>query len=528
MPWGPLAKKELKMSIQEIKGILLEIKKLGSIESLLQWDQETYMPEGSGDFRAEHIAYLSSLAHSKHTGERFRSLLEEIVDMKTGEPLDQKVDPGTRRLFYSIWKDYRDAAALPLDFVEELSRHSAKSQQVWAKARQQNDYGAFAPYLEKMVELKKQEAGYYGYETTPYDSLLDKYEPHMTSGRITALFDELREPLIRLVQGIKNSGTVINEKPLKRSFDVDKQWEFGIEAAKAMGYDFKHGRQDKSAHPFTTSFHPTDVRITTRLKEDHFKTGIFATIHETGHALYEQGLPAADYGTPFGEPVSFGFHESQSRLWENYVGRSKQFWEHFFPILKKYFKKPLRGVSMERFYKMINTVTPSLIRVEADEVTYSLHIMLRFEIEKMLINENLSVKELPEVWDQMMEDYLGIRPVDYKDGVMQDIHWSMGGFGYFPTYVLGNLYAAAIMNQAKKEIPGLGDQIRTGNLLPLREWLREKIHSKGGRLFAGELIQDLTGSPLSAKPFLDYLEKKYSEIYEINKKFLQGSRGRFL
>jgi len=505
------------MSIQEIKGILLEIKKLGSIGSLLHWDQETYMPEGSGDIRAEHIAYLSSLAHSKHTGKRFHSLLEKIVDMKTGEPLDKNVGAETKRLYYLTWKDHRDAVALPLEFVEEFSRHGAKSQQVWARARQQNDYEAFAPYLEKMVQLKKQEAEYYGYETTPYDSLLDKYEPGMTSGRITALFDELRGPLIRLVQNIKNSGTEINEKPLTQSFDVDKQWEFGLEVAKAMGYDFKHGRQDKSAHPFTTSFHPTDVRITTRLQEDLFKTGIFATIHETGHALYEQGLPAADYGTPFGEPVSFGFHESQSRLWENCVGRGKQFWEHFYPILKQYFKKPLSGISMEQFYRMINTVTPSLIRVEADEVTYSLHIMLRFEIEKKLINENLPVKELPEVWDQMMEDYLGVRPSDYKDGVMQDIHWSMGGFGYFPTYALGNLYAAPIMNQAREEIPHLEEKIKTGDLLPLREWLLEKIHCKGQRLFAEELILDLTGSPLSAKPFLDYLEEKYSEIYEIKR-----------
>lgn len=505
------------MSIQEVKEVLLEIRKLGSIESVLQWDQETYMPEGSGDIRAEHIAYLSSLAHSKHIGEGFRSLLEEIVDMKTGEPLDQKVDAETRRLFYLIWKEYRDAAALPLNFVEELSRHSAKSQQVWAKARQQNDYEAFAPYLEKMVQLKKQEAEYYGYKTTPYDSLIDKYEPGMTSETITALFDELRVPLIRLVQNIKNSGTVINETPLEQPFDVDKQWEFGIEVVRAMGYDFKHGRQDKSAHPFTTSFHPTDVRITTRFKEDYFKTGLFATIHETGHALYEQGLLAADYGTPFGEPVSLGFHESQSRLWENYIGRSRQFWEHFYPILKKYFRKSLRGVSKKRFYKMINTVTPSLIRVEADEVTYSLHIMLRFEIEKMLINGNLSIKELPEVWNQMMEDYLGIRPPDYKDGVMQDIHWSMGAFGYFPTYALGNLYAAPIMNQARQEIPQLEEQIKTGDLLPMRQWLLEKIHSKGQRLFAEELIRDLTGNPLSAKPFLNYLEEKYSEIYEIKR-----------
>jgi carboxypeptidase Taq len=505
------------MSIQELKGILIEIKKLGSIESVLQWDQETYMPAGSGDIRAEHIAYASSLAHNKHTGERFHSLLEKIVDMETGEPLDQKVNSETGRLYYLIWKEYQDAAALPLDFVEELSRHSAKSQQVWAKARQQNDYKSFAPYLERMIELKKQEAEYYGYETTPYDSLIDKYEPRMTSEKINALFDELRDPLIRLVQNIRDIGTVINEKPLKRSFDLDKQWEFGIEVAKAMGYNFNHGRLDKSAHPFTTSFHPTDVRITSRLKENNFKSGIFATFHETGHALYEQGLPAADYGTPFGEPVSIGFHESQSRLWENFIGRSKQFWEYCYPIFKNYFKKPLRGVSIEQFYKMINTVTPSLIRVEADEVTYSLHIMLRLEIEKMLINENLSIKELPEVWDQKMENYLGIRPGDYKDGVMQDIHWSMGGFGYFPTYALGNLYAAPIMNQAREEIPQLEEQIKTGELLPLREWLLEKIHSKGQRLFAEELILDLTGSPLSAKPFLDYLENKYGEIYEIKR-----------
>jgi carboxypeptidase Taq len=503
------------MNLKPLKDLLLEIKKIQSIESLLNWDQETYMPEGGGDIRAEHIAYLSSLAHQLHTGGKFRSHLEALIDMETGDPLDQRADPETRRLLYLTWKDYREESALPTDFVERLSQHSAKSQQVWAKARKANDYEAFAPYLETMVQLKKQEAEYYGYKTTPYDSLIEKYEPGMTSERLTVLFAELRGPLVRLVQNLKNSGTEIDEGPLKRSFAVEEQWKFGIEVAKAMGYDFNRGRQDKSAHPFTTSFHPTDVRITTRLKEHNFKSGFLSTVHETGHALYEQGLPAAAWGTPLGEPVSFGFHESQSRLWENLVGRSQLFWEHFYPALKKHFKKPLRRVKLERFYRMINTVTPSLIRVEADEVTYSLHIMLRFEIEKMLINENLPVKELPGVWNQKTEDYLGIRPIDYKDGVMQDIHWSMGAFGYFPTYALGNLYAAPIMNQARKEIPQLAEKIKSGNLLSLREWLREKIHSQGQRWPAEELIQQLTGSPLSAKPFLDYLEEKYREIYEI-------------
>ncbi|NIO87689.1 MAG: carboxypeptidase M32 [Candidatus Aminicenantes bacterium] len=506
------------MNIKFLKELLLEIKKINSIVSVLQWDQDTYMPEGSGDIRAEHISYLSTMAHNIQTSDKFKSELQKVVDMKTGDPLEQDVDKETRRLLYLIWKDYKDAAALPPEFVKELSLHSSKSQQVWAKARQENDYKTFAPYLEKMVQLKKQEAEYYGYETTPYDSLLDKFEPRMTSERVTILFDEMRDRLIQLVKNIKNSGMVIDEGPLKQSFDVDKQWEFGMKVAEAMGFDLEYGRQDKSAHPFTTSFHPTDVRITTRLAENNFKSALFATIHETGHALYEQGLPTGDYGTPFGEPVSYGFHESQSRLWENFIGRSRIFWDHFYPILKDLFNGPLKSVSQEQFYKMVNTVTPSLIRVEADEVTYSLHIMLRFEIEKMLINENLPVKELPDVWNQKMEDYLGIRPPDYKDGVLQDVHWSMGAIGYFPSYALGNLYAAPIMNQAWKDIPQLAEQVKAGELLPLREWLREKIHNRGYRMFAEELIRDLTGTPLSAKPFLDYLEKKYSEIYGISRK----------
>jgi len=503
------------MSIQSLKEILLEIKKIQSVEALLHWDQETYMPEGSGDIRAEHISYLSTLAHRLHTGRKFRSRLEKLVDRETGEALDQKADKETRRLLYLTWKDYRDSAALPSKFVEQLSAHESKSQQVWEKSRPEDNYEAFAPYLEKMIQLKKQEAEYYGYETTPYDSLIDKYEPGMTTERITILFDEMRKSLVQLVQKIKNSGRVIDEKPLKKAFDVGVQWEFGMKVAEAMGFNLDHGRQDKSAHPFTTSFHPSDVRITTRLTENDFKSAFFSTVHETGHALYEQGLPAEDYGTPFGEPISYGFHESQSRLWENLVGRSKPFWHHFYPILKKYFKKPLKRVNPDRFYKMINTVTPSLIRVEADEVTYSLHIMLRFEIEKMLINESLSVKELPEVWNQKMEDYLGVRPTDFKDGVMQDVHWSMGAFGYFPTYALGNLFAVPIMNRAQVEIPQSTDRIEAGELLPLREWLREKVHNKGRRLSSEDLIVELTGSPLSAKPFLDYLQTKYKEIYEI-------------
>jgi carboxypeptidase Taq len=503
------------MSFQELKELLLEIKKIASIGAVLSWDQETYMPEGAGDIRAEHLSYLSGLAHDLHTDEKFRSALAKAVDIETGEVLAQDADKETRRLLYLVWKEFRNASALPPEFVRELSLHASKSQQVWAKSRQADDFDTFAPYLEKMVRLKKQEAEYYGYKTTPYDSLLDIYEPDMTTETLTTLFGQMRDRLVKLVKAIKNSGTVVDDKPLTRSFNVDKQWGFGMKVLEAMGFDLQYGRQDRSAHPFTTSFHPTDVRITTRLKENFFKTALFGTIHETGHALYEQGLPADDYGTPFGEPISYGFHESQSRLWENLVARSRIFWDHFYPILKECFKKPLAAVDREQFYKMINTVSPSLIRVEADEVTYSLHIMLRFEIELMLINQDLSVKELPEVWNQKMEDYLGIRPADNKDGVMQDIHWSMGAIGYFPTYALGNLYAVPILEQAKQDIPDFTERIKAGELLPLREWLRTHIHSKGQRLSAEDLMIHLTGNPLSAEPFLDYLETKYAEIYKL-------------
>jgi carboxypeptidase Taq len=508
-------KKEINMSIQTLKELLLEIKKIQSISYLLNWDQETYMPEGAGDIRAEHISYLSSLGHKLHTSDAFRSELEKLVNMENGETLDPQTDPETRKLLYLAWKDYRDEAALPADFVHELSLHSAKSQQVWQKARKENDFATFAPYLQKMVLLKKQEAEYYGIKTTPYDALLDKYEPGMTSEKITVLFNELKDSLVRLVKTIRDSGTPIDEKPVTRSFDEDNQWEFGMKIAKAMGFDFKRGRQDKSAHPFTTNFHPTDVRITTRIVKNFFKTSLFAAIHETGHALYEQGIKTEDYGSPLGEAISYGIHESQSRLWENLVGRSKAFWVHFYPMMKDYFPFPLRFINLEKFYRMINTVTPSLIRVEADEVTYSLHIMLRFEIELMLIDGNLCVKDLPEVWNQKMKEYLGIRPSDYKDGVMQDVHWSCGYFGYFPTYALGNLYSAMIYNQAQQEIPGLENKIEKGDLIPLREWLREKVHKQGRRFTAEELITSLTGKPLSARPFLDYLEKKYKDIYRI-------------
>lgn len=506
------------MSIQELKDRLAEIKKIDSIGAVLHWDQETYMPEGAGDARAEHISYLSTLAHRLHTGEEFRNCLKGLVNMETGEPLQPQTDADTHRMLYLAWKDYRDVSTLPADFVKELALLTSKSQQVWQKARVENDFNAFAPYLEKIIDFKRKEAEYYGYTTTPYDALIDKFEPGMNTEKITILFNRLKEALVQLVKDIREKGTPIDDKPMQRSFDVDKQWEFGLKVAEVMGYDFTRGRQDKSAHPFTTTFHPTDVRITTRLLKNNFKTAIFSTIHETGHALYEQGLRIDDYGSPLGEPISFGIHESQSRIWENIIGRSRDFWYHFYPQLTAMFSRPLVNINLDRFYKMINTVKPSLIRVEADEVTYSLHIMLRFEIEALLIDGKLEVKDLPAAWDQKMEEFLGVRPEDYKDGVLQDVHWSMGAFGYFPSYALGNLYGAMMVNRMQKDIPELSETVKNGNLPIIREWLRNNVHSVGHRMDAEELIQKLTGESLSAEPFIHYLEKKYRDIYALPNK----------
>jgi len=294
---------------------------------------------------------------------------------------------------------------------------------------------------------------------------------------------------------------------------VDKQWDFGVKILEDMGYDLNIGRQDKSAHPFTTSFHPTDVRITTRFNKNNLLSALSSTIHEGGHALYEQGMDPEWYGTPFCDAVSYGIHESQSRLWENLVGLSKPFWSYYFPRLQKVFPENLSNISLDDFYRAVNTIEPSLIRVEADEATYNLHIMLRFEVEKLIINDRIPVAELPELWNDKMEEYLGVRQGTDAEGVLQDVHWSFGGFGYFPTYALGNLYNVPIFNQAQNEIEDLDIKIASGNLIELRNWLGEKVHRVGRRRTAAELIVDITGKKLSANPFMDYLEDKYKEVY---------------
>ncbi len=501
-----------------LAAVLKELKNIAYLRSagaLLSWDQETYMPEGAGAARAEQIAFLTSLAHEKLVSKEFRSALKELVDLDSGEIIATGLEPRQKRLVREIWRDYFRAAALPSAFVNELAHHASISQQVWTKARKNNDFEAFKPYLAKMVELKKREAKYLNRGEPLYDTLLDEYEPGMTTARLEPLFTRLRERLVPFIERLQDVKHRVNNRVLKNEYDIDKQWNFGMEMLRAIGFDLKRGRQDRSAHPFTTSTHPTDVRITTRLYPDDLKSALLSSLHEGGHGLYEQGLDPEAYGTPFGEATSLGIHESQSRLWENLVGLSKPFWQFAFPKLQQFFPEQLKDLSWEELYRAMNKVQPSFIRVEADEATYNLHIVLRFELEKKLINDELSVAELPNRWDDLMEKYLGIRPRTVAEGVMQDVHWSFGAIGYFPTYTLGNLYSVQFFKQAQAELGDLDDQIAHGHFGALREWLREKIHRVGRAMTAEELVQHVTGQPLSAEPFLAYIEEKYSEIYNL-------------
>ena len=494
---------------------LLEASYLQGIEAILSWDQETFMPEGAGAARAEQVAYITGLAHEKQVGPALKEALEELIDLKTGALRIMTLNDLETRQVKEIWRDYRQQAALPGEFVTQLAKHASVSQQAWVKARADNDFEFFEPFLTKMVQMQKEKAAYLGTGATPYDALLDQFEPEMTSEKVSSLFREIRERLVPLIKNIAEVKHRVNPSVLSKEYDLDKQWDFGLTMLTAIGFDMKTGRQDRSAHPFTTSSHPTDVRTTTRLRENDLKSALLSTLHEGGHGLYEQGLPTEQYGNPLGQAISLGIHESQSRMWENLVGLSQPFWHFAYPKLQAKFPDQLRNTDRDQFYAAMNRVRPSMIRVEADEATYNLHIMLRFEIEKMIINENFPVAELPRLWNDKMEEYLGIRPETNAEGVLQDVHWSFGAFGYFPTYTLGNLYSVQFFNKAKEDLPGLHDSFARGDFSGLLNWLRKKIHSKGRGRKAEELVLELTGQKLSAGPFMDYLEEKYKKIYSL-------------
>ncbi len=501
--------------LDALKAALLEIQHIRDAAALLSWDQETGMPAGGGQARAAQLATLQTLAHDKLVSPRLEHLLLEYIDPTTGLTTDNAtgLDDASRALLRETWRDVHRASKLPSDFVTRLGHACSLAQQAWVEARRHDDFSQFLPHLRTIVALKFQETDYMGYTDSPYDALLDVHEPGITVAQLQPLFAELRDGLVPLLAHVRASSSPPDNRMLFQACDHRQQIEFGKLVLRTMGYDFHRGRLDLSAHPFTTSFHPTDVRVTTRVFERDFASCLFSCIHEGGHGIYDQGLPHEQYGTPLGQPLSLGIHESQSRLWENNVGRSRAFWIYFFPLLQQYFPAQFGAVSLDNFYAALNTVHPSLIRVEADEVTYNLHIMARFDIERAIMEQRVAVEDLPTLWRETMRDYLGIIPERDADGVLQDVHWSLGAFGYFPTYTLGNLYAALLDRQARQDIPTLDTDIQRGHLLSLRSWLNRQIHQHGRRYSSAELLHRITGHSLSVEPFLAYIRTKIGEIY---------------
>lgn len=484
-----------------------EVSDLHGALSLMGWDQETYMPRKGGATRGRQLATLSGIAHARFTSDE----MGEAIKGAGAETLDADQAVNLREIAWS----YDRAKKLPTALVKALAETSSNAIEVWREAREKNDFPAFAPYIAKLVDLQKQAADAIGYKDEPYDALLEEYEPGSTTREIAETFAALREALVDLVRRIQASGVAPRTDFLAREYPIDAQRAFAVMVTRQMGFDYDAGRLDISPHPFCAHMGARDVRLTTRYSTTLPTQSLFGVIHEAGHGLYEQGQNPAFEGTPRGSAVSLGIHESQSRLWENMIGRSRPFWRFFFPRFVETFPAQMREVTEDEFYAAINRVTPSLIRVEADEVTYNLHILLRFEIERGLFTDAVRVDDLPAVWNDKMREYLGIEPPDDRDGVLQDIHWSHGSFGYFPTYTLGNLYAAQFFAAAKKAMPDLMERVERGELLPLREWLREHIHSKGMTHRAKDLVKQVTGEPLSASYFTTYLQEKFGALYRL-------------
>lgn len=481
---------------------------LDKVSALLDWDQQTNMPPGGAEDRGYHIATIETLMHKKFTSDEIGRLLEEL------KPYAEQLDPDSddARLIQVTSQEYEKRVKVPAEFVGEFAQVTTLANRDWEQAREQSNFEKFRPSLEKVVELRRRYASFFAPYNHVYDPLLDDYEPGMTTVEVQEIFDALRPQQVELVRAIQECPQV-DDSFLHQPFDPQKQWDFGVEAITKMGYDWNHGRQDKAAHPFTSHFGIGDVRITTRILPDYLGSALFSTVHEFGHAMYEMGVDPKLSRTLLAEGASYALHESQSRMWENLVGRSYPFWEHFFPRVQEIFPSQLQNVTLENFYKGINKVNPSLIRVEADEATYNLHIMLRLEIEIALMDGSLEVRHLPEAWTARMEDYLGITPPDDAQGVLQDIHWSHGSIGYFSTYALGNLISLQLWDAIRKDIPDLDDQIRRGEFSALMGWLREKVHRHGRKFKPQELVQQVTGSKIDAAPYVRYLNDKYRKIY---------------
>lgn len=494
---------------QQLKERLAEIRDVNMAVAVLDWDHQTQMPPAGAEARAHQLGTLSKIAHEMHVADETGRLIEDAAAEVDGANYDSE----EASLLRVARRDYEKARKLPPKFVAEFSRVTALAHEVWAKARAEDKFKDFQPTLEKVVELSRQAAEYLGYTEHIYDALLDQYEPGMKTSQVQAIFDALKKDLVPLVQVIAERQDRVDDAVLHREYDEDKQRDFGYEVIKKFGYDFNRGRVDRAVHPFETNFSINDVRITTRYDREFLNPALFGAMHETGHALYELGVDPALERTPLAAGTSLAVHESQSRMWENLVGRSWGFWSHFFPALQKTFPDQLSDVNLDTFYAAINKVTPSFIRVEADEVTYNLHIMLRFELEQEIIEGKVKTGDLPEIWNARFQEYLGITPPTDKLGVLQDVHWSSGLFGYFATYALGNLISVQLWDKAVADAPDIPTQIERGEFGALREWLRQNVHRHGRKYMPDELVRRVTGESIQSRSYMRYLKTKYGEIY---------------
>jgi carboxypeptidase Taq len=490
-----------------------EYRHLVHIAALLQWDQETMLPPDGVEDRSEQLALIEGLAHERLVKGEVGRLLSELGSSSENPAGDEKLPPVERDFLKVLRRTYDRAVLLPQEFVTAAASAQGLSQAAWVIARKNDDFAAFSPHLKTMVDLAKKKAEYWGYDTrSAYDALLGIYEPGLTAAGIAALFTPLRERLSALLGKIA-ARPQIEASFLDLNYDTVQQEKYNRELMAALGYDLRRGRLDIAAHPFTTTLGFNDVRITSRYFENNLLSSIFSTIHESGHAFYELGVDPALRGTSLAEGVSMGIHESQSRLWENVIGRSHAFWEGRLKGLKGYFPKQLEGVGPDVFYRGANRVRPGLIRVEADEVSYSLHVILRFELERRIFSGELSVEDLSDIWRKSMKEFLGIEPENDALGVLQDVHWSEGYFGYFPSYALGNLYGLQFWKKLQEDLPDAEGAIAQGDYRSIHAWLAGRIHTWGRRLDPPDLLKQATGDTLSAEPFLKYIEAKYTELY---------------
>lgn len=498
-------------ALAELKTRLQEISDLQSAAAVLGWDQQTHMPPGGAASRGQQLATLARLAHQRFTDKRTGALLDSLASYAEQLPSDHD----NACLIRVTQRDYDKATRIPSEFLNTLYRHGAESYQLWTEARPANGFGRVRPMLEKTLELSREYADFYPGYAHPADPLIDESNEGMTVDTLRPLFAELKSALVPMVETI-SAQPPSDDSCLKQRYPEREQLALGIELISRFGYDFTRGRQDKTHHPFATRFSSGDVRITTRFKENDLSEGLFSTLHESGHGMYEQGVAARFDGTPLARGASSGVHESQSRLWENIVGRSLGFWTYAYPELQQRFPSQLSEVPLDTFYRAINKVAPSLIRTDADEVTYNLHVIIRFELELELLEGNLAVQDLPESWRARYQEALGVRPDDDRDGVLQDVHWFAGTIGgAFQGYTLGNILSAQIYRAALNAHPEIPNEIAVGEFASLHGWLKDNLYQHGRKFTPHELIRRVTGKPLSLTPYLEYLQGKYGALYPL-------------